>query len=86
MPKLKHVNQLTCQVSAILGEEDEDCLQYLISISVEEFEDIKSGYKIKFQVSYQFSGIRSEGELKLKCGCFGGYDPEKFFFLSQTYF
>jgi len=37
------------QVSAILGEEDEDALQYLTSISVEEFEDIKSGYKIKFQ-------------------------------------
>lgn len=37
------------QVSAILGEEDEDALQYLTSISVEEFEDIKSGYKMKFQ-------------------------------------
>jgi len=37
------------QVSAILGEEDEDALQYLTAISVEEFEDIKSGYKMKFQ-------------------------------------
>ena len=41
---------ISVQVSAILGEEDEDALQYLTSISVEEFEDIKSGYKIKFQV------------------------------------
>jgi len=37
------------QVSAILGEEDEDALQYLTAIAVEEFDDIKSGYKVKFQ-------------------------------------
>ncbi|XP_013416177.1 protein SET isoform X2 [Lingula anatina] len=34
------------QVSAILQEEEEDCLRYLTKVEVEEFEDIKSGYKI----------------------------------------
>jgi len=55
------------QVSAILGEEDEDCLQYLISISVEEFEDIKSGYKIKFQFKKNpyFSNDEIEKEFHL---------------------
>merc|ERR1712020_352455 len=34
------------QISAIIEEEEEDCLQYLNKLEVEEFEDIKSGYKI----------------------------------------
>jgi template-activating factor I len=32
----------------VLDEEDEEALQYLKSVEVEEFEDIKSGYRIKF--------------------------------------
>ncbi|XP_078596113.1 protein SET-like isoform X21 [Branchiostoma floridae x Branchiostoma japonicum] len=36
------------QVSALLTEEDEECLHYLTKLEVEEFEDIKSGYRIKF--------------------------------------
>ncbi|XP_064607356.1 protein SET-like [Liolophura sinensis] len=39
------------QTSAILDEEEEECLHYLNMIEVEEFEDIKSGYRIKFQFS-----------------------------------
>jgi template-activating factor I len=36
------------QISAILDEEEEECLHYLTKLEVEEFEDIKSGYRIKF--------------------------------------
>uniref|UniRef100_T1JLF6 Protein SET n=1 Tax=Strigamia maritima TaxID=126957 RepID=T1JLF6_STRMM len=36
------------QISAILEEEEEECLHYLNKLEVEEFEDIKSGYRIKF--------------------------------------
>lgn len=36
------------QVSALLDEEDEEALQFLTKLEVEEFEDIKSGYKIIF--------------------------------------
>ena len=36
------------QISALLDEEDEEALHYLASLEVEEFEDIKSGYRIKF--------------------------------------
>jgi len=36
------------QVSALLGEEDEEVLQYLSKVEIEEFDDIKSGYKINF--------------------------------------
>ena len=36
------------QVSALLGEEDEEALQYLTKVEVQEFEDVKSGYKINF--------------------------------------
>ena len=39
------------QVSALLGEEDEEVLQFLTKVEIQEFEDIKSGYKINF-VSY----------------------------------
>ena len=35
-------------VAAILGEEDEEALQYLKRVEVAEFEDIKSGYRIDF--------------------------------------
>jgi len=36
-------------VSALLNEEDEEALQYLTNVEVQDFEDIKSGYKISFQ-------------------------------------
>lgn len=36
------------QMSAILDEEEEECLHYLKVIEVDEFEDIKSGYKLSF--------------------------------------
>ncbi|XP_022652952.1 protein SET-like [Varroa jacobsoni] len=36
------------QISAILDEEEEECLKHLRKLEVEEFEDIKSGYRIKF--------------------------------------
>ncbi|CAK9295447.1 unnamed protein product [Gordionus sp. m RMFG-2023] len=36
------------QISAIMDEEEEECLHYLNKLEVEEFEDIKSGYRIKF--------------------------------------
>jgi len=36
------------QISGILEEEEEDCLHYLVKLEVEEFEDIKSGYRINF--------------------------------------
>ncbi|XP_074654215.1 protein SET-like [Tubulanus polymorphus] len=37
------------QVSALLNEEDEEALQHLTKVEVQEFEDIKSGYRINFQ-------------------------------------
>nr|XP_044995830.1 protein SET-like [Jaculus jaculus] len=36
------------QVSALLGEEDEEALHYLTRVEVTEFEDIKSRYRIDF--------------------------------------
>jgi len=36
------------QISSIIEEDEEDALQYLSKLEVDEFEDIKSGYKIKF--------------------------------------
>jgi hypothetical protein len=50
-----YIDSLTCwkfvnhpQVSALLNEEDEEALQFLTKVEVQEFEDIKSGYKINF--------------------------------------
>lgn len=36
------------QISGILEEEEEECLQFIDKLEVEEFEDIKSGYRINF--------------------------------------
>uniref|UniRef100_A0A0K8TTM3 Putative dna replication factor/protein phosphatase inhibitor set/spr-2 n=1 Tax=Tabanus bromius TaxID=304241 RepID=A0A0K8TTM3_TABBR len=36
------------QISGILEEEEEECLHALTKLEVEEFEDIKSGYRINF--------------------------------------
>ncbi len=35
------------QISSVIEEDEEDALQYLTKLEVEEFEDIKSGYRIK---------------------------------------
>jgi len=35
------------QISLLIDEEEEDCLHFLSKMEVEEFEDIKSGYRIK---------------------------------------
>ena len=35
------------QISGVIDEEEEDCLQHLCKLEVEEYEDIKSGYRIK---------------------------------------
>jgi len=35
------------QMSAIIEEDEEDCLQYLNKLEVEEYDDIKSGYRIR---------------------------------------
>ncbi|XP_014213305.1 protein SET isoform X1 [Copidosoma floridanum] len=39
------------KIAEILEEEEEDALRYLTKLEVEEFEDIKSGYRIKFYFS-----------------------------------
>ena len=36
------------QLSTLLDEDDEEALHYLKRVEVQEFEDIKSGYKINF--------------------------------------
>jgi template-activating factor I len=36
------------QLSTLLDEEDEEALQHLKKVDVQEFEDIKSGYRINF--------------------------------------
>lgn len=36
------------QISGILEEEEEDCLHFMSKLEVDEFEDIKSGYRIHF--------------------------------------
>ncbi len=36
------------QLSTLLDEDDEEALHYLKKVEVQEFEDIKSGYKINF--------------------------------------
>merc|ERR1719158_1097877 len=38
------------QISSIIEEDEEDALQYLDRLEVEEFEDIKSGYKLQFHI------------------------------------
>lgn len=45
------------KVSALLSEEDEEALQYLKKVEVQEFEDIKSGYRINFVSFLQFCCI-----------------------------
>lgn len=35
-------------ISLLIDEDEEDCLHFLTKLEVEEFEDIKSGYRIRF--------------------------------------
>jgi template-activating factor I len=55
------------QISAILDEEEEECLHHLTRVEVEEFEDIKSGYRIKLHFSENpfFSNEMLEKEFHL---------------------
>ncbi|XP_067832260.1 protein SET-like [Heptranchias perlo] len=39
------------QLSALIDESDEEAFNYMMRLEVEEFEDIKSGYRIKFNFS-----------------------------------
>jgi template-activating factor I len=41
------------QLSTLLDDDDEDALQHLKRVDVQEFEDIKSGYKINFHFDSQ---------------------------------
>ena len=36
------------QLRLLIDEDDDEALEYMTSLEVEEFEDIKSGYRIKF--------------------------------------
>lgn len=45
------------QVSALLNGDDEEALQFLTKVEVQEFEDIKSGYRINFVSIENFSNL-----------------------------
>jgi len=53
------VNHPTIQ--RIITEDEEECLHYLTKVEVEEFEDIKSGYRIKF--SFDSNPFFDNGEI-----------------------
>ncbi|XP_037070097.1 protein SET-like [Pollicipes pollicipes] len=61
------------QVSALLDEEEEECLHHMTQLEVEEFDDIKSGYRIKFHFSSNpyFSNTVLQKEFHL-----GSSDPK----------
>ena len=42
----------------LIDEEDEEALHYMTFLEVEEFEDIKSGYRIKFVSSKALALIK----------------------------
>ena len=69
LTKSKFVNHP--QVSALLNEDDEEALQYLTKVEVQEFEDIKSGYRINFVsfdtsilLQFELSGILERNIIK----------------------
>lgn len=41
-------NLYNFRISTILHEKEEDCLHYMTKLHVEDFDDVKSGYKISF--------------------------------------
>ena len=57
------------QLQVLIDEEDEEALQYMTFLEVEEFEDIKSGYRIKFVSSLvvSFSNKRFQNN---NCRCY----------------
>ncbi|XP_055698815.1 protein SET [Phlebotomus papatasi] len=59
------------QISSILEEEEEECLHYLEKLVVEEFDDIKSGYRLKF---FFEKNPFFENELITKEFCLGSSD------------
>uniref|UniRef100_A0A8C0DW78 Uncharacterized protein n=1 Tax=Balaenoptera musculus TaxID=9771 RepID=A0A8C0DW78_BALMU len=56
------------QVSALLGEEDEEALHYLTRVEVTELEDIKSGYRIDFYFDENPYFENKSTEIKWKSG------------------
>ncbi|EMP38129.1 Protein SET [Chelonia mydas] len=62
------------QVSALLGEEDEEALHYLTRVEVTEFEDIKSGYRIDFDLTKRSSQTQNKASRKRQ-----HEEPESFF-------
>lgn len=61
------------QISAILDEEEEECLHYLTLLEVEEFDDIKSGYRLKFHFD---ENPFFENDCLVKEFFLGSQDPE----------
>ncbi|KAG8512821.1 Protein SET, partial [Galemys pyrenaicus] len=61
-------------VSALLGEEDEEALHYLTRVEVTEFEDIKSGYRIDFDLTKRSSQTQNKASRKRQ-----HEEPESFF-------
>lgn len=59
-------------LSALLDDSEEDCLHHLTKLEVEEFEDIKSGYWIKFyfEENPYFENAVITKEYHLGCGNF----------------
>lgn len=57
------------QISGMLEEEEEECLHFLGKMEVEEFEDIKSGYRINFHFD---ENPFFENKLLTKEFCLGG--------------
>jgi len=66
------------QISAILEEEEEECLHSLKQVEVEEFEDIKSGYRIKLtfgENSYFTNDVLVKEFHLATAGSDGAWDP-----------
>lgn len=57
------------QISRLLEEEEEECLHFLSKMEVDEFEDIKSGYRINFHFD---ENPYFENKLLAKEFCLGG--------------
>lgn len=57
------------QISGILEEEEEECLHFLSKLEVEEFDDIKSGYRLKFHFD---ENPFFDNDLLVKEFCLGG--------------
>jgi len=58
------------QLSTIIDEDEEDCLQFLEKLEVEEFEDIKSGFTLRFTFAENpyFSTNLLSKEFRLEAG------------------